>query len=191
MNIKEAVKSVYKFMKKDSWASLVITLGIAALFILYIFFPLLQWLTGTTLPLVIVESCSMYHDEVGFEKIITNSIYSRNNIELEDTNNWIFKKGLTKGDIIFVMGPKNIEKGDVIIFQGGSAHPIIHRVVDSEEPYATKGDNYKTNSGQLSGEKLIIEEQLIGKAVFKIPYLGWVKLIFFDIGSDNPGRCKI
>tara|TARA_Y100000310_G_scaffold338650_1_gene428912 strand:+ start:5095 stop:5664 length:570 start_codon:yes stop_codon:yes gene_type:complete len=189
--MKEEIKKFWKFLKKDSWGSLAVTLVIAFILILYVFFPILKFITGSALPLVIVESCSMYHDEVGFDKILDNSIYSQNGIELEDTEDWDFQRGLTKGDIIFVVGAKNIEKGDVIIFNGGSAHPIIHRVVDDEEPYGTKGDNYKTNTEQLPSERSIQQEQVLGKAVFKVPFLGWIKLIFYDVKSDERGLCKI
>jgi hypothetical protein len=43
---------------------------------------------------------------------------------------------------------------------------------------STKGDN---NQGQLSVEKNIINQQIVGRAVFRIPKLGWGKLIFVEI----------
>lgn len=169
------------FMKKDSWQSLLVFLVLALVFIKVIFFPLLNFVTGTEYPLVIVESCSMYHHEKGFEKILDESnIYKNEEIEVEDTSKWDFQNGLKKGDVIFITRAKNIEIGDVIIFEGGTTYPIIHRVVNEKEPYATKGDNYKTNSYQLSSEKSISSEQVYGKAIFRIPLVGWVKLIFFD-----------
>ena len=38
----------------------------------------------------------------------------------------------------------------------------------------------------------VLEEQLIGKAVFRIPYIGWIKLIFFDAfnSEQSRGLCK-
>lgn len=174
-------KRFWKFLKKDTWQSLVVFLILALIFIKFIFFPLLNLVTGTNFPLVIVESCSMHHEEKGFEQSFDSStVYQNNGITLEDTENWDFQKGLEKGDVIFIVKTKNIEVGDVIIFEGGATYPIIHRVVDDEEPYATKGDNYKTNSYQLPTEKSITEEQVYGKAIFKIPAIGWIKLIFFD-----------
>ena len=123
----------------------------------------------------------MYHEERGFEQAFGSStVYQDNGIDFADTEDWDFQNGLNKGDVIFIVRTKNIEVGDVIIFEGGATYPIIHRVVDAEEPYATKGDNYKTNSYQLSTEKSITEEQVYGKAIFKIPAIGWIKLIFFD-----------
>jgi len=181
------LKRAWDFLQEDSWPSFVVTLFLALIVIKFIFFPGLSFLTGTSLPLVIVESCSMYHHEDGFEKSFESDIYGDYGISLMDTANWVFQNGFTKGDVIFVVGADNIEVGDVVIFQGGEKYPIIHRVVDADEPYATKGDNYKTNYRQLSGEKSISDEQLIGKALFRIPMIGWAKLIFFEV-SKVPSR---
>ena len=55
--------------------------------------------------------------------------------------------------------------------------------------FSTVGDN---NNGQLNFEKDISEDRIIGKAVFKIlPYVGWVKLIFFEgsKSSSEKGLC--
>jgi len=186
MQAREMLKQFWKFLRSDSWGAMLASVLIAIILILYVFFPLLKAATGTVLPLVIVESCSMYHEEVGFETTLGNNAHPLEHLDLEGTKDWIFPKGLTKGDIIFVVRPKNLKQGDVVIFSGGSAHPIIHRLVKNTEPYATFGDN---NGGQLRGEKNIQNNQLIGKSVFKIPYLGWVKLFFFDFRSNEPGAC--
>ncbi len=191
--VKDGIMKFRNFMKKDSLLSIIVFLGITFLFLLLIFFPLLRLVTGTSYPLVIVESCSMYHDEYGFSKVLDNKIYLNNNISLDDSKKWDFPRGFNKGDIVFVIGARKISKGDVIIFSSGGGNPIIHRVIDDVEPYQTKGDNYVSNSGQLETEKSISKERVLGKAVFKVPYIGWVKLIFFDWKNDldQRGLCKI
>lgn len=180
-------KRFWKFLQEDSWSSFIVTLILAFIIIKFVFFPGLSLITGTSLPLVIVESCSMYHHEDGFERTFESDVYENNGLSLADTGNWIFQNGFSKGDVIFVVGAKNVEVGDVIIFNGGAQHPLIHRVV-STDPIATKGDNYKTNSQQLSVEKSISENQLVGKALFKVPFIGWAKLIFFEGGRDARER---
>ncbi|MFA5485366.1 MAG: hypothetical protein WC260_03935 [Candidatus Pacearchaeota archaeon] len=186
-SIKIIFKKIIAFLKEDSWPSTIIFLILAAIFIKFILFPFLSFVTGTSLPLVIVESCSMYHSNKGFENTL-NEIYFKEGITLEDTQSWSFKKGLNKGDIIIAIGPKNLKKGDIIIFEGGANRPIIHRLIDDIEPYATKGDNPVTNYHQLENEKIIYENQIIGKAVFRIPSLGWIKLFFFDIFKEQSQR---
>lgn len=180
MKVVEKLKEFWKFLQKDSWESFVVTLVLAFVLIKYLFFPLLSLLTGSALPLVIVESCSMHHYEDGFEKILESEIYNEMGIALEDTESWDFPNGFTKGDVIFVVRPKNLEVGDVLIFNAGARHPLIHRIIEVGEFYGTKGDNYKTNSRQLTTEKKISEDQLVGKALFRIPAIGWIKLIFFE-----------
>ena len=185
-------KKVWGFLHEDSWASFAVTLLLAIVIIKFVFFPGLSLVTGTSLPLVIVESCSMYHHEDGLEKTFESSVYGEYGIGLGDTGGWIFQNGFSKGDVIFVVGAKNIEVGDVIIFEGGATYPLIHRVVGIGDSYATKGDNYKSNSKQLSSEKSISEDRIIGKALFKVPFVGWIKLIFFEFGRDvrSRGLCR-
>ena len=101
---------------------------------------------------------------------------------------------------ILVRGVKqeDLKIGDVIIFEGGNTkRPIIHRLVNTN-PFQTKGDN---NKGQFSlsnnnagiNELEIKNEQIIGKATFiKIPFIGWLKLIFYEpLRPENErGFCK-
>ena len=101
------------------------------------------------------------------------------------------KDGFRKGDIIIVWGRVTPKVGDIIIFtpsSGSAPRPIIHRIVEINEEgiIQTKGDH---NSEQLTplnniyktDETNIKEEQIIGKAIFKIPYLGWVKIWAIEI----------
>lgn len=178
------------FLKEDSWPSFVVTLVLALLFIKFIFFPLLSLITGTSLPLVIVESCSMYHSD-DFGEILENDIYADYGIDINSTEDWDFKRGMNKGDIIFVLGAEleDLEVGEVVIFDSGgqTAHPIIHRVIDvdlEDREFTTKGDN---NEELLQIEREISEDKIIGRAVLRAPYLGWAKLIFFDF-RNPPSR---
>jgi len=178
MDIKGTFVSVKNFLKEDSWPSFIVSLILALIIIKFIFFPLLSLATGTELPLVIVESCSMYHSQ-SLEQIMENKYYSDYGLNYEDTSDWNLKNGFTKGDIIFVVGVDEPKIGDVIIFDAGQSNPIIHRVIgiSDSKVFTTKGDN---NAGLLVFEKSILKEQIMGRAVFKVPFIGWIKLIFFD-----------
>ena len=145
--------------------------------------------TGTQLPLVIVESCSMYHEDnllSNFDEWWENqeNKYSEFNLNKENFKEFHFKKGFNKGDILFITSakPEKLDVGDVIIFNINYKHPIIHRIIEIKEGesyiFSTLGDN---NEGQLEIEKEIFENQLVGKARANIaPFLGWGKLIFFE-----------
>lgn len=176
--------------KDDSFRGWIFSLIFIFVVIKFVFFPLLSLVTGTSLPLAIVESCSMYHKGDMFGNFDDwwerhNSKYSDFEIEKLDFEDFIFKRGFNKGDILFIVRakPEKLEIGDVIIFHGGQKNPVIHRIVeinkeDEKFIFSTIGDN---NEGQLSIEKSISEEQLVGKAIFKpAPYLGWTKLIFYE-----------
>jgi signal peptidase I len=125
-----------------------------------------------------------------WQRYVHSVCYENKGIGKNEFESYSFKNGINKGDIIFVVGDENIEKGEVIIFIGGTKYPIIHRVV-STDSLSTKGDN---NDDQLPGgiEQNINKNKVLGRAVFRVPYLGWVKLIFFDFFKpiDQRGFCK-
>jgi len=200
---KKIIKRFWNIVWRDnSPKGWIISILFLFIVIKLIFFPVLNLITGTTLPLVIVESCSMYHEKNIFSNYDLwwedhDTKYFRLGITKELFREFNFNKGFTKGDILFVTGVKSekIEIGDVIIFESDYSSPIIHRVISiakSEDSYtfSTIGDN---NNGQLTIEKSIPEEKIIGKARARIgPYLGWVKLIFFEPlrPSSEKGFCK-
>ena len=62
MKLKESLKKFWRFLKKDTWQSWLVSLILAFIFIKFLFFPFLSWILATPLPLVVVESCSMYHE---------------------------------------------------------------------------------------------------------------------------------
>jgi signal peptidase I len=189
--VKEGFKKFWFLLWKDNslkgWIFAVIFLF---LFIKLIFFPILNLVTGTSLPLAIVESCSMYHKGDIFSGF--DSWWNRHETKYEEYNinktvfeRFSLKRGFNKGDILFIIGikPEKLEAGDVIIFDAGTKNPIIHRIINitkegNEYVFSTIGDN---NNGQLNVEKRINSNQIVGKAKFKIvPFMGWVKLIFYD-----------
>jgi len=177
VDILKPLKKFWNFLKEDTWQSWIVSLILMVVIIKFILFPGLSLVTGTSLPLVVVESCSMYHDSSFDKWWEQNSLwYTSNGITKEEFRSYTLKSGLNKGDIALIVGAKNYTEGDIIVFNADRQYPLIHRVVDTD-PISTKGDN---NPGQLDIEKEIEQEQIIGKAVFKIPYLGWIKLIFFE-----------
>ena len=199
MNLKKEIKKIYNqsyylLFKDDTWKGWVFSIIFIFIFIKFIFFPTLSLITGTQIPLAIVESCSMYHKG----DLLSNyddwwkeheQKYLEFDITKKEFQEYHFTNGFNKGDILFITGakPEKLEVGDIIIFNG-NGRPIIHRIIkikekDGEYTFSTIGDN---NNGQLTIEKDIKSEQLIGKATFKIaPLLGWTKLIFYE-AQRNP-----
>ncbi len=112
--------------------------------------------------------------------------YEKMDIQKEDFSHFIFRNGFNTGDIIVLVGsdPKDIKIGDVIVFQGNRPDPIIHRVVnhweeDGKQYFQTKGDHNPDSDPTY--ELDISEDRVIGKAVLRIPVLGYIKIWFVDI----------
>lgn len=109
--------------------------------------------------------------------------YSENyNITESEFKEYRFVNGFNKGDIMVLVSAKNIKLGDIIVFNADHRNdPIIHRVVQIENgEYTTKGDH---NSGSWDFERGISKERIIGKAVIRIPFLGWIKIGFIKLLS--------
>ncbi len=176
--------------KDNSIKGWIISLIFLFIVIKFIFFPFMNLVTGTELPMAIVESCSMYHKGNVFSGFDNwwerhDNKYASLSISKSNFQDFNFKRGFSKGDILFIVGtkPEKLKVGDIIIFDAGQQNPVIHRIIgikteEGDYIFSTIGDN---NNGQLSFENNIIEEQIVGKAVFRIvPSLGWAKLIFFE-----------
>lgn len=180
----------WQFLKKDSWQSWIVSLILMYVFIRFIFFPALSLAFATPLPLVVVESCSMYHEQ-GFDGWWSqNKLWYTTERDINKTmfEQFSFKNGLNKGDIVLVSGRGTRGVGDIIVFRSSYTYPLIHRLVGIK-PLATKGDH---NPGYLPEERDIPEEAVLGKAVMRVPGLGWLKLIFFEgfKSSEQRGFCR-
>ena len=100
MSFKRNLKSFWKFLKQDTWQSWLVSLILAFLIIKFVFFPGLSLVMDTPLPLVVVESCSMYH-RLDFDSWWEQNKewYENKKISGEGFEAYAFKNGLSKGDI--------------------------------------------------------------------------------------------
>ncbi len=171
------LKKVWKFIwNEDSFASWIVNVILAFLIVKFLIFPGLGWALGTSHPVVAVVSESMDHKgdfENWWER--QGGWYEERNITKEEFMKYDMKDGFQKGDIIFLKGKEEFEIGEIIVFNANSNNPIIHRVVKKNGNYQTKGDA-NTDSSKNLGETEIARERIIGKALFRVPLLGWVKV---------------
>jgi len=185
----------YFIWEDDSVWSWIVNVILAFILIKFIVYPGLGFTLSTTHPVVAVVSESMEH--LGnYDEWWDNggSWYLENGISKKDFKSFKLRNGFDKGDIIILKGKsmKDIEVGDIIVFQTLKPDPLIHRVVkkwkeNSVYLVQTKGDNYATNKKSIKGydnqgyyidETRISEEQIIGEALFRIPLLGYIKILF-------------
>ncbi len=194
------LKKAWHFIWDDnsiwSWLANII---LAFVLIKFIVYPGLGFVFGTNFPIVAVVSGSMEHggafeqwwngpccfDQKCTIKKTQTEIYNKWRINKEKYTSFPFTSGFNKGDIMILVGPKNLKQGDVLVFMAqGRIDPIIHRLVDIrttniQTVYNTQGDN---NCGAIADfEKNISEEKLLGKAYLKIPLLGWLKIWFVQL----------
>jgi len=117
--------------------------------------------------------------------------YEDHDISKEQFLGFSLKNGFRKGDIIIVWGRFIPKVGDIVIFQANSGstapRPIIHRIVNIENGIIqTKGDHNQlqltaSNNIYSTDETNIRDSQIIGKAMFKVPYLGWPKIWMVEL----------
>lgn len=201
MKFKEALKKFWFLLWEDnSLKGWIFSIVFLFIFIKLIFFPGLNFITGTSTSLAIVESCSMYHNTnfLFFHNFDTWDLsqeqkYSQFGITKSDFEKFSMKNGFNKGDILFMTRatPEKLKVGDIILFNANQKNPIIHRIVkiqniNGEYVFTTIGDNNpysfnSTNNNLGIDETNIKPNQLVAKASVNIvPYLGWGKLIFQD-----------
>ena len=197
MSFKSNVKAVWDFLwKEDSLLSWIANIVLAFIVIKFIVYPVLGALMGTSFPIVAVVSGSMEHDgsfetwwtSVCRTELTTNTqikqsdLYASYGIDKETFKTFPFTNGFNKGDLMILISPKNAKIGDVIVYAADRADPIIHRALKVDETdgktFSTKGDH---NCASASFEASIPESHTLGKAVLRIPYLGWVKLGFANL----------
>lgn len=192
------------FWYEDSLASWLVNVLVAFVAIKYVIYPLLGLLLGTPFPIVAVVSESMEHGlhqgvlcgqqyqefPESFDKYwkACGAWYEERGISKKEFQTFPFPNGFNKGDVIVLWRAhaRNLEIGDVLIFQGDKPQPIIHRIVTLHEEngawsYQTKGDHNRDSVNNGFDETKISQERIYGKGLLRIPYLGWLKIFFVEI----------
>lgn len=193
-------KRIWHFIwDEDSFLSWVVNIILAFVLIKFIIYPGLGLVLATTHPVVAVVSGSMEHDgsfDTWWDSPACprndcrqGDFYARYNITRGVFESFPFKNGFNTGDIMILYGtkPERIQVGDILVFKSSRPDPIIHRVVYKWEAngtyyFQTKGDHnpYSLASSSID-ETSISEKIVVGRAVLRLPYLGWIKLGFVNL----------
>jgi len=184
MKIKKTAKKIWNFLVHDeSLASFIADAIIIILLGRFVIYPILGLAFGTAFPVVAVVSSSMDHESLDFDAwwAENSEEYEEFEITKLEFESFYRKNGFNKGDIFVAKGVpfEELQVGDIAIYRiAEQRDPIIHRIVLIEEDtIQTKGD---ANPIQLHFEKSISEEQIQGKAIARIPYLGWLKVLLVE-----------
>jgi hypothetical protein len=183
-------KKVWHFIWNDNsiWSWL-INAVLAFIIIKFLVYPGLGLVLQTNHPVVAVISDSMQHTS-DFDSWwdSMSSVYANFNITKDEFRRFEMSNGFSKGDLIILHGkkPDKIDAGTIIVFDRqipGQPEPVIHRVVkktmiEGTYYFSTKGDK---NFNQLAEEKQINQNRILGTAWIKIPYVGYVKILFSEL----------
>lgn len=163
-----------------SWIANII---LAFIIVKFIFYPGMGFILNTDLPLVAVISPSMEHKHMNFDEWWQKNSewYIERGITREEFEDFRMHNGFYIGDVIMLKGKEKIEAGDIVVYsneysQSVSNYPIIHRATfinEDDNSFEVKGDNNKAPDGEV-----VKNEDVVGVAVLKIPYIGWVKILF-------------
>ncbi len=182
---KIVLKNIYHFIfHDDSLLSWIVNIILAFLLVKFIIYPGLALLLGSSLPLVAVISGSMEHEGLDFETWwgANGAWYEEQGISKEMFQDYRFTNGFDKGDVIVLVGAEEVAVGDVLVYSSGMhPYPIIHRLIyinEEDHSYTIKGDN---NEGP--DPLAVSEEQVLGKALYRIPKIGWIKIWFSQLVS--------
>lgn len=134
-----------------------IAIVIILIVLIYVFFTYgLQFILGTSVPVAVVESNSMYPT-----------------LKVGDI---IIVKGVQ---------PSQIKVGDIIVFSSKNVYPgltVVHRVInvmynDGEYYFRTKGDN-----NPFPDPCCVAGNEVKGIVIYDIPYIGYITILF----QNNP-----
>ncbi|MBI2499399.1 signal peptidase I [Candidatus Woesearchaeota archaeon] len=171
-------RKIWNFIwHEDSILSWIVNIILALVIVKFLIYPGLGLIFNTNYPLVAVVSGSMEHNQRNFDEwwSVNGNWYEKNNITKEQFEKFRFKNGFNKGDIMVLFGSKNVKVGDVIVYTSTNTYPIIHRVVkiNQDSSFIMKGDhNSDKDPTSVSSS--------VGKAVIRIPLLGYIKILFID-----------
>jgi len=193
MKKKKPLQKIWWFIWEDEsiW-SWIVNVILAFVIIKFLIYPGLGFMLGTTHPVVAVISGSMEHDgsfddwweykckinELVFQQA---DFYASKDIDKQTFKTFRFKNGFNTGDLMILKSKKDLELGDIIVFQPPQERePVIHRIIEITEQngnnyYTTKGDH---NCGSSQAEDNLPESAIIGEAVGRVPFLGMIKLGF-------------
>ncbi len=172
----------------DSFLSWTVNIVLAIIIIKFIIYPGIGLIFGTNYPIVAVVSSSMDHNS-GFDGWWSQNknFYMEKGITKEMFEEYPFSGGFEKGDLMVLSGIKkdDIKVGSVVVFISKKPYPIIHRIVETHEGFfETKGDANKvqiqTPFDYQLDETHVSYDSVVGKAVFRIPLLGYIKIFFAD-----------
>jgi len=95
------------------------------------------------------------------------------------------KPGISRGDIVLIQKtePNLLNEQDVILYELDSIQ-VFHRIIKIEYEQGVKQFILQGDNNKYPDPKPVLSEQIIGKHIATIPYIGWPGVLLQQSGAD-------
>lgn len=95
------------------------------------------------------------------------------------------KPDISRGDIVLIqkVDPGSLKEQDVILYAMDDIQ-VFHRIIKIEYVQGVKQYTLKGDNNQYQDPKAVLGEQIIGKHIATIPYIGWPGVLLQQSGGD-------
>ncbi len=95
------------------------------------------------------------------------------------------KPNISRGDIVLIqkIDPNTLKEQDVILYSLDNIQ-VFHRIIKIQYAQGVKQYTVKGDNNQYPDPKPVLGEQIIGKHIATIPYIGWPGVLLQQSGGD-------
>ncbi len=95
------------------------------------------------------------------------------------------KPGISRGDIVLIqkIDPNSLKEQDVILYALDNIQ-VFHRIIKIEYAQGVKQYTVKGDNNNYPDPKPVLGEQIVGKHIATIPYIGWPGVLLQQSGGD-------
>lgn len=95
------------------------------------------------------------------------------------------KPDISRGDIVLIrkVDPNTLNEQDVILYAMDQIQ-VFHRIIDIKYVQGVRNYTVKGDNNQYQDPKLVLGEQILGKHIATIPYIGWPGVLLQQSGGE-------
>jgi signal peptidase len=95
------------------------------------------------------------------------------------------KPDISRGDIVLIrkVDPNTLNEQDVVLYAMDQIQ-VFHRIIDIKYVQGVRNYTVKGDNNQYQDPKLVLGEQILGKHIATIPYIGWPGVLLQQSGGE-------
>jgi signal peptidase len=95
------------------------------------------------------------------------------------------KPDISRGDIVLIqkVDPNTLKEQDVILYALDNIQ-VFHRIIKIQYVQGVKQFTVKGDNNQFQDPKPVLGEQIVGKHIATIPYIGWPGVLLQQSGGE-------